>query len=250
MWCNYEISNFRQIINYVRHSESTTANSNHNKKTMLLKILLLTLSLLSISFFIVWLVTSPAIWSRFDFTQTSGIGETIGGITSPLLGIISVVFLYLTLNKQIDSINDQKLKNESDIIFMMLNQLDQEYNQIYNSETSNGQKNKLYGHEALTKYTNSVFNFYNENDKRKFSDYYVADSILLVIRSFKLIEKRIKISNLSSDFKHLFTEKLNHFYMCRLDDSIGKLVNLFSRVEALNDNYTEEISRFYQEHKK
>ena len=71
----------------------------------------------------------PAIWDRLDLTNTSSIGDTIGGITAPLLGIISIIFLYLTLNRQIDSINDQKLKNESDIIFMLLNQLENEYNQ-------------------------------------------------------------------------------------------------------------------------
>lgn len=110
------------------------------------KILILSLLLIALSFFSVLLFTSPAVWHRLNLTNTSSIGDTIGGITAPLLGITSTIFLYLTLNKQIDSINDQKLKNESDIIFLLLNQLDNEYNQIYVGETINNIRQKIFGH--------------------------------------------------------------------------------------------------------
>lgn len=208
------------------------------------KIIILTIALLLLSFFCVWLFTNPAVWERLDLTHTSSIGDTIGGITAPLLGIISIVFLYLTLNRQIDSINDQKLKNESDIIFMLLNQLENEYNQIYMNGTTNGVTTKTYGHEALTKYANSVFNFYNPSEEKKFSTYYISDSILLVIRSFKLIEQRIQMSNSSAELKSMFTAKLQTFYQCKLQDSLYKLTDLFDRVEALNDDYTSEIKQF------
>ncbi|WMI69163.1 hypothetical protein [Mangrovimonas sp. YM274] len=213
-------------------------------KLPLLKIFLLTIVLLLLSFVCVYLFTEPVFWDRLNLTSTSSIGDTIGGITAPLLGIISVIFLYLTLNRQIDSINDQKLKNESDIIFMLLNQLEVEYNQIYMNNTSKDITTKLYGHEALTKYANSIFKYYNTAEERKFSTYYIADSILLVIRSFKLIEERIKMSNLNDELKSMFTLKLETFYQCKLQDSLYKLCNLFERVELLNDSYTEEIKEF------
>jgi hypothetical protein len=212
------------------------------------KIIILTLALLVLSFFCVLLFTSPAIWNRLNLTNTSSIGDTIGGITAPLLGIISTIFLYLTLDKQIDSINDQKLKNESDIIFMLINQLDTEFNQIYFTETEKEVKYKIYGHEALTKYSESVFKFYNDQDKRKFSDYYFADHLLLVIRSFKLIEQRIEMSKLSGDLKKMFSDKLHTFYLCKLNDSLFKFTDLFKRVAALNDDYTSEIQEFYSKH--
>lgn len=77
------------------------------------EVIIVGLTLLIISFFSVWLFTSPAIWHRLNLTKTSSIGDTIGGITAPLLGITSTIFLYLTLNRQIDSINDQKLKTKA-----------------------------------------------------------------------------------------------------------------------------------------
>ena len=168
-------------------------------KKIIFKTILLTVGLIIISLLLIYILTLPAIWEVFDLTNTSSIGDTIGGITSPLLGIISVIFLYLTLNRQIDSVNDQKLKNESDIIFMLFNQLDNEYNQIYLYSTNKDERVRKFGHEALVDYCNSVFKFYSGN--KKFSQYYIADSIILVIRSFELIKKRIQIRIIKESLK-------------------------------------------------
>ncbi|WP_282055678.1 hypothetical protein [Maribacter luteus] len=208
------------------------------------KLVLLTIILGLLSFLSVLLFTMPTLWQRLDLTNTSGIGDTIGGITAPVLGIISIVLLYVTLNRQIDSINDQKLKNESDIIFMLLNQLESEYNQIYMSGTTNNEPHRYYGHEALTKYSNSVFKHYSQKDK-KWSSYYISDSILLVIRSLKLVERRIELSNLDVELKSMFTDKLQTFYQMKLKDSLYKLSDLFSREPSLQDEYTIELTEFY-----
>lgn len=101
----------------------------------------------------------------------------------------------------------------------------------------------------MTKYTDSVFKFYNEQDERKFSDYYIANSLLMVIRSFNLIGERIRVSNINPEFKEMFAGKLQTFYLCKLKESLFKLTDLFNRVDALNDNYTSEIRNFYIEHK-
>jgi uncharacterized membrane protein len=213
-------------------------------KKIIFKTIILTIGLIIISLLLIYILTLPNIWKVFDLTNTSSIGDTIGGITSPLLGIISVIFLYLTLNRQIDSVNDQKIKNESDIIFMLFNQLDNEYNQIYLYSTNKGERIRKFGHEALIDYCNSVFKFYSGN--KKFSQYYIADSIILVIRSFELIKKRIHISPLNSEMKELFFKKLETFYLCKLKDPLYKLTDLFEREKSLLDEYTLEINEFYK----
>ncbi|MGB0890766.1 MAG: hypothetical protein ACPGUU_00345 [Flavobacteriaceae bacterium] len=213
-------------------------------KKILIKTVVLTLVLVTISVLLIYLVTLPAVWNVFDLTNTSSIGDTIGGITAPLLGIISVIFLYLTLNKQIDSSNDQKLKNESDIIFMLFNQLDNEYNQIYLYSTNKTERTRKTGHEALIDYANSVYKFYSGS--KIFSQYYMADSIILVISSFKLIQKRISLSPLNSEMKELFQKKLETFYICKLKDPLFKLTDLFAREESLRDHYTKEVTEFYE----
>lgn len=46
------------------------------------------------------LLTQPAYCELFDFTKTGGIGDTIGGITAPILGFVSIFLLYETFREQ------------------------------------------------------------------------------------------------------------------------------------------------------
>ncbi len=48
-----------------------------------------------------WLLTRPAFLSLFDFSDKGQIGDTIGGITAPFIGIVSICLLISTLNEQI-----------------------------------------------------------------------------------------------------------------------------------------------------
>ena len=48
----------------------------------------------------------------FDFSETGQIGDTIGGITAPFLGFLSVILLYFTLKEQQDFNKNQQLVNE------------------------------------------------------------------------------------------------------------------------------------------
>ena len=221
-----------------------TVGNNIEMKKIFLKTIILTLSLIVISLLLVYILTLPAIWNVFDLTNTSSIGETVGGITSPLLGIISVIFLYLTLNKQIDSNEDQKLKNDCDIIFMLFNQLDNEYNQIYQYSIKGEIRTRKNGHEALTDYCNSVFKYHSGN--KKWSTYYMSHSIILVIRSMKLIKNRINYSSINNEMKDVFLNKLNTYYLCKMKDPLFKLSDSFKREECLRDEYTQELTEFYE----
>lgn len=55
-------------------------------------------------------------WEAFDLSDKGTIGDTIGGITSPIVGLLSVFLLWLTLkeqlafNKKQDSINKEQQK--------------------------------------------------------------------------------------------------------------------------------------------
>lgn len=40
-------------------------------------------------------------WSFFDFSQTGQIGDTIGGITAPIVGLVSIFLLWLTFRAQL-----------------------------------------------------------------------------------------------------------------------------------------------------
>lgn len=47
-----------------------------------------------------WLFTRDAILPQLNFLETGNIGDTIGGITAPFVGVLSIVLLYCTLQSQ------------------------------------------------------------------------------------------------------------------------------------------------------
>ena len=65
-----------------------------------------------------WLFTQPCFrgWKSLDFTSTGDIGDTIGGITAPFIGLLSILLLVWTLQEQIrinqkqTEFNDKQIK--------------------------------------------------------------------------------------------------------------------------------------------
>ena len=65
----------------------------------------MSLLLIILCFFIVCtpcLFTSDAICDRLNFTETGNVGDTIGGITAPFIGMLNVFLLFITLRAQLD----------------------------------------------------------------------------------------------------------------------------------------------------
>lgn len=78
------------------------------------------------------LLTRPYLknWDFFDFSKTGSIGDTIGGITSPFVGLLSILLLWWTLSAQLkfnqeqDKINKAQRKfNDASRILTMQTQI-------------------------------------------------------------------------------------------------------------------------------
>lgn len=68
-------------------------------------------------------VAAPFIFTRTEFLgivfdgNTGPIGDTIGGITAPFLGFLSIILLYITLKRQVDFNDKQDKFNQQQIDF-------------------------------------------------------------------------------------------------------------------------------------
>ena len=69
------------------------------------------------------LFTQPAKYSCFDFSSTGQIGDTIGGITAPIIGVVSILLLYLTLNGQLDFNKSQTKDNRISQTLMLQSEI-------------------------------------------------------------------------------------------------------------------------------
>ncbi|APA92859.1 hypothetical protein [Myroides sp. ZB35] len=213
--------------------------------------ILILLGMILFSFLAVFLFTQPVMIKSFTLSsdETSNIGSTIGGITAPIIGIISSVLLFVTLYKQVESNANQRVKNESDLILLLMNQLDSEISTFYFSytETKGTVKSDFnyYGLQAFHRFIQSLdTNYSMVSFKYTLGSFYQTKQILLIIRSFRLIEKRIEVAELTTEFKEIYIEKLNTIYDCKLKESLKILENVIVREEKLQDKASSEILDF------
>lgn len=208
-------------------------------------ILLFTFILIILCFLSVIVFTLPAFHESLNLTSTSNIGSSIGGITAPIIGIITSILLYITLSKQVQSNIDQRLKNESDIIFLLINQLDNEVATFYTKYNQGKQEFRYTGVEGLNHFAREFrYEYDKHNFDFTFKAFYEANQIILILRSFKLIEKRIELASLSTNLKEVFSQKLDSFYECRLKEQLLNISVAVDEYPQLKDNTTEEIQSF------
>lgn len=215
-------------------------------------LIILFIGLTIICFVSVYLLTLPAFLERFNLTTTSNIGSTIGGITAPVLGIISSLLLFIALIKQTTSEEKTRLKNESDIIFLLINQLDTEYNKFYYKFTQNkgNEKNEFIykGTEGMNEFINS-FCYKSLNINCSWSELFQAKQISLLIKSFILIDKKIDSSQLDDSLKDLFQDKLKAVYICKFQEEIKLILNKCAQ-SNMSDILVEEMKDFYNYYEK
>lgn len=213
---------------------------NNNKQIFRFTIILTGLCFLSITVF-----TLPAFFKVFNFSTTGNIGDTIGGITAPIIGIISSILLYLALTKQTESNVNQQLKNESDIIFLLFNQLDSEINSFYYKVKQGNEEKKYYGIEAINDFAREFrYHYLLKTFNFTFKNMYEGYQFLLLVRSFQLIEKRIEIAEISNEFRSLFLNKLSAIFECKLRRPLNDISFALDVNTHLKDEITDEMQEF------
>ena len=82
-------------------------------------------------FFSVYIFTRPALSDVWDFSDTGQIGDTIGGITAPIINLIGAFLVYISFQAQIDAnkiqsdaLNNEKLERNRESAF------EKQYNQL------------------------------------------------------------------------------------------------------------------------
>lgn len=139
------------------------------------------------------------------------ISTTINALTTPVISLISVILLYITLSKQIESNYFQKKAKNLDLILVMYNQLQVDYDHF--SYTKRGNKgplpyeNKFNGFDAL--YEN-LASFRKEPEK--FGPSYQSDKIIRLVHTFTLTESLIQTMDLEKEAKNLLNQNIESFY--------------------------------------
>ena len=180
---------------------------------LIIILLICLFTVLVLSFFIF----KESYWTIFDFTTDNKvkISTTVNALATPVISLISVILLYLTLSKQIESNYFQKKAKNLDLILVMYNQLQVEYGNF--TTIKNGQRvqegvtthyeDRFYGFDALYKDLLSI-----KKRPEKFGPSYQSDKIVGLIHTFDLIEKLILNMDLEKDAQNGLGAKMKSFY--------------------------------------
>src|SRR6218665_2193064 len=131
----------------------------------------------------------------YTASQTSDIeklGTFLGGIGSVIIGLITTVVLIITFFKQEEAGEAQNIKNETDFLLALYNQMERDYDNIVSTEHfPESRTTKRYqGQEAVNMFVHDyVFGDYPEN-LSDYSSAFEAAQIHGVLKSFSLIKKR------------------------------------------------------------
>lgn len=201
--------------------------------------------------------STPAYLDYFYISSNdaSNAGTTIGGITTPLVGLFSAILLYLTLNKQSETIKQQEVKNEIDLIFSLISQLHLEISYFYHTETKKSigelpQELKYSGVEAFHKFVHLLTSEnYLDHFQHKLYSFYQTKQLLLFLRSFSLIEDKItKNTVINKHQKTVFNAKINDIYTCLFKESLENLVSTIEKHDSIQDDAFYEIKNFISNH--
>lgn len=88
-------------------------------------------------FFSVYIFTRPALFDVWDFSDKGQIGDTIGGITAPIINLTGAFLVYISFQAQVnankiqtDALNNEKLERNRE------NSFDKQYNQLLTIKSS------------------------------------------------------------------------------------------------------------------
>lgn len=113
---------------------------------------------------------------------------------------------------------------------------------FYSKVKKNGVEIKFVGIEAMNEFATTFATL--QLSDFSFKEFYESSQLLLIIKSYNLIEKRIEISNLSIEMKTLFQNKLKTFYDCILKYPLEQIVGQVDKSPFLKDEVTSEIKIF------
>ena len=199
-------------------------------------------------------------WShKFSAIPTNWgvLGDFIGGISNPLIALASATLLYMTLTKQIDSHTEQekataeqKTKNEVELVFTLINQLDTEMKNFFvlQSEWNPLDVTDLVpyrGIHGLFLYVENCVKFDQvTRDNKEFAKSTVGSQFLLFMDSFDIIVERIKYSSLDCQMKNRLLVKLHNTYCAKFKYPCTTISAILTK-QNISLNSVDIMNRFH-----
>src|SRR5690606_7129872 len=160
--------------------------------------------------------------------------------------------LYLTLKRQTESNDNQRLKNDADLVFLLYNQLEAAFRETSQVTTKHARFEKAgstssstthYGFEAFQQ----LCSMFTDDFAKNFPAQNEASKILFIIQSYKSLDELLNISKIEENLKGIIERKAHNFYLSRMRDP---LANLAFHIRGNKDEYSNEAIEFFTQMEK
>ncbi len=203
-----------------------------------------------------WLFTRPL--GLIDFTETGEIGSTIGGITSPITGILGAILIYYALVAQRQANKIQSENNTIQSLLSMLFNLESKCEQL-TFICDDGERRKgieAFNTIASTLYHDRIKPYMGEKADRYKNELTAVVNFghyLNVVNDAHLIYEFIKSTEIDQFNKTLLLRKFKHLYIIFIERSLRRLSEFYHTTKDQNvktDKFMIELVNFWEQLKK
>ena len=180
-----------------------------------------------------FLFSLPALCPCFDFSNTGEIGSTIGGITQPFIGVLSIYLLFITLKEQVE-INKKNLQHQDfDNALTLINNIDNDLKAFECQIQS----------ETIIGITNINYRTYDEIE-------IPIDSIYKIFNAIDFVDKKIRFSyNIIKNNSLKDADK--NFFITEIKSKLSKIEQLIANLKndykvTIIDNFKNTTNKRYE----
>ena len=179
---------------------------------------------------VVYTLTREAHSTTFDYTNTGQIGDTIGGITAPFIGLLGAGLVFISFLKQVEANKIQKRAIDEEIersrnernfntYLGIVKDLKDDFENLNYSEYDGAiVQNGLDALLTFTSFIQMASNSQISEIQTKLDDPF-CNNYQYVLHIFNNVFEKVRISNLDRTDKELIYEMLAYFYLNKLSKS-------------------------------
>lgn len=191
-----------------------------------------------------FLLTGFSYFKWANFTNTGQVGDTIGGITAPIVNLISAILIYLSFRQQllaneiqIDLINTEKNKDisrsERELLILHYNEIKDTISSLKYQATfikGNNDRNMFYGTEALETFIKEISALQNYDSH----EFWLSINLILIdVETFIGFLKKSEF--IDPGDKQFFGFRLNTLFLHSMIMPLGQ-------IDSLSDDYKKGVS--------
>jgi hypothetical protein len=171
-----------------------------------------------------------------DFSNTGEIGSTIGGITAPFIGVLSIILLYLTLQSQQQQVQEM---NEKGNITLLCNHLVKCIDNFHYTETNQKKKTiERKGAEAIASYLHVLYCHKGGLSFDKLTCDAIASELISILIMCK--ELLTMLDNSDIQDKSVFEILIKHQFEYRIYPEIKKNIGEGKSIKDLKTDDCKE----------